>query len=132
MSVRRATTNRWILFRDCGICGKRIRTTADTPFVRSIKNASTGGVQKTIYFCSDKCKASSYIHKWDGKAAERRAERESKRDISAKNRRYYESHHEAECDRQRKAYHENRDERLLDLAYQRRKRAIMRGENNAN
>lgn len=93
MTVRRNTTNRLTLYRTCHTCGKGFVTTADTPFIRQMTNVD-GKKQKTCYFCSEKCKAASYKHLFDGRADVRKAEREAKRDISEKNRRYYAAHAE--------------------------------------
>ena len=73
MSVRRQTDTRLFLIRTCHTCGKIFSTTAASPFMRQIKNVG-GKKQKTCYFCSETCKAASYKHLFDGKAAERKAE----------------------------------------------------------
>lgn len=126
MSVRRKTNNRMTLFRNCFICGKNIVTTADTPFVRQISNVN-GKKQATVYFCSEGCKKSSYKHiGWfDGKADIRREEREAKRDIKEKNRRYYLAHAEEIKAKKRKQYQENREEYLLNKKYSREKRKLL-------
>lgn len=126
MSVRRKTNNRMTLFRNCFICGKNIVTTADTPFVRQISNVN-GKKQATVYFCSEGCKKSSYKHiGWfDGKADIRREEREAKRDIKEKNRRYYLAHAEEIKAKKRKQYQENREEYLLNQKYSREKRKLL-------
>ena len=110
MSVRRDTNNRLTLFRVCGTCGKSFTTTAASPWMRQI--ARDGKRQATTYFCSSACFQASYKHKFDGKAAERRKEREAKRDVTEKNRRYYQSHAEQERAR-------------LENQYQRRKRKML-------
>ena len=79
--------SRKTLFRDCFICGKHFSTTADTPFVRQVTNVN-GKKQATVYFCSEGCKRKSYKHIFDGKADQRRKEREEKRDVREKNRKY--------------------------------------------
>ena len=124
MSVRRQTTNRRILYRTCGVCGKSITTTADTPFVRQIM---CEGRQITTYFCSETCKRSTYKHLFDGKAHIRKAERDAKRDISAKNRLYYERHAEQERARAKARYWSDPERYREDNRYQRMKRRIMMG-----
>lgn len=128
MSVRRATGNRITLFRKCGTCGRDIVTTADTPWVRQI--ARDGKRQTTTYFCTEKCYAASYKHIgwYDGKAEERRREREAKRDTREKNRRYYAAHAEQERERARRRRAENPGMAAADNAYQRKKRALQRKE----
>lgn len=125
MSVRRDTTNRLTLFRACGTCGKQIVTTAATPWVRQVPR--DGKAQATTYFCSEKCFAASYKHiGWfDGKAEERRKEREAKRDIHEKNRRYYAAHAEELRERRRAQYHANIEEGRANNAYYRHKRKLM-------
>lgn len=122
MSVRRHTTNRLTLYRHCGICGRGIVTTADTPFMRQI---SEGGRQITKYYCSEGCKSASYKHKFDGKAEERRREKEARRDIQEKNRRYYAAHSDKERMRARERYWADPDKARADMAYQRKKRALI-------
>ena len=106
MSVRRNTTNRMILFRECAICGQRICVTADTPFMRIVTEYDDQGQrhQYTRFYCTESCKRESYKHLFDGKAAERRAAREAGRDIREKNRRYYAAHADQERARQRERY----------------------------
>lgn len=123
MSVRRDTKNRLTLHRNCHICGKTLVITADTPFVRQVTNVD-GKKQKTCYFCSKSCKTASYKHLFDGKADERRKEREAKRDIQENNRRYYAAHAEKERERAKARYWSDRDAALADNRYQRVKRAI--------
>ena len=79
MSVRRQTDTRLFLIRTCHTCGKIFSTTAASPFMRQIKNVG-GKKQKTCYFCSETCKAASYKHLFDGKAAERKAEYDRNRE----------------------------------------------------
>ncbi len=88
MSVRRQTDTRLFLIRTCHTCGKIFSTTAASPFMRQIKNVG-GKKQKTCYFCSETCKAASYKHLFDGKAAERKAEYDRNRDRRESARRYY-------------------------------------------
>ena len=126
MSMRKITSNRITLIRSCFICGKTFITTASTPFMRQMTNVN-GKKQATVYFCSEGCKKSSYKHiGWfDGKADIRREEREAKRDIKEKNRRYYLAHAEEIKAKKRKKYQENREEYLLNQKYSREKRKLL-------
>lgn len=130
MSIRKNTTNRYTLFRTCYVCGQTMITTADTPFMRQLRNVD-GKKQKTVYFCSESCKDSTYIHHFDGLAWKRRKEKDSQRDNSARNRRYYERHREQELERSRQAHRAMSDsERASFNAYRRRQRAMKKKENN--
>ena len=128
MSVRRDTTNRLTLFRTCGTCGRSIVTTADTPWVRQVER--DGKKQATTYFCSERCFAASYKHIgwYDGKAEERRREREAKRDTREKSRRYYAAHAEELREKARRYRKEHPGVAAADSAYQRRKRKLLREE----
>lgn len=125
MGVRRHTTNRLTLVRSCGTCGTSFLTTADTPWVRQIPR--DGKKQSTTYFCSEKCFASSYKHIgfFDGKAEQRRKEREAKRDIKEKNRLYYERHAERDRSRARARYWADPESARADNQYQRAKRKAL-------
>jgi len=125
MSVRCNTKNRLILFRTCGTCGKQITTTADTPWVRQI--ARDGKRQATTYFCCEQCFGASYKKKswFDGKAEERRKEKDARRDHSAKNRRYYEAHREKERARSKARYWADKEGARADCRYHRRKRKLL-------
>lgn len=125
MSIRKKTNNRKTLFRDCFICGKHFSTTADTPFVRQITNVN-GKKQATVYFCSESCKNKSYKHLFDGNAEKRRKEREYKRDIKEKNRKYYFLHSEEIKAKKRDEYYKNRESYLLDQKYNRQKRELIK------
>ncbi len=126
MSVRRRdAVTRKTLFRDCFVCGKHFSATAETPFVRQITNIN-GKKQATVYFCSEGCKRKSYKHLFDGKADQRRKEREEKRDVREKNRKYYLLHSEQIKAKNREEYHKNREEYLLDQKYNRRKRKLIK------
>lgn len=129
MAVRRNTTNRLTLFRTCQTCGKEFSTTADTPWIRQLPNID-GKKQKTCYFCSEKCFAKSYKHIgfFDGKAKERKAERYAKRDIKAKNYKYYHAHEEQMRERRRNNYWQNHEEELLNNRYQKHKRKLLMEE----
>lgn len=126
MSMRRATPNRLALVRTCHSCGRAFPTTADTPFMRQITNVD-GKKQKTCYFCSASCKEASYVHRFDGKAEERRRQREATRDVREKNRRYYAAHAEQERARARARYWADPEGARADMAYQRAKRRIAEG-----
>lgn len=126
MSVRRKTvlTGRKTLFRQCDICGKSIVTTADTPFIRQVLRE---GRQITVYYCSESCKKSSYkyISWFDGRAEERRKERENKRDVREKNRRYYATHAD-ELKEKKRAYRlAYPGEEASNNAYNKRKRKLL-------
>ena len=103
MSVRRQTDTRLFLIRTRPNCGKIFSTTAASPFMRQIKNVG-GKKQKTCYFCSETCKAASYKHLFDGKAAERKAEYDRNRDRRESARRYYAAHAERERERAKARY----------------------------
>lgn len=126
MSVRRNTSNRLSLIRDCHTCGRTILTTADSPWIRSIPDKT--GKHKTRYFCSTECFQASYIHKgcYDGKAEQRRKEREAKRDTHEKNRRYYAAHAEQMRARRRAAYWADPEAARAENAYYRRKRKLLK------
>lgn len=128
MSVRKpGAMSRKTLFRDCFICGKHFSTTADTPFVRQITNVN-GKKQATVYFCSASCKKKSYKHLFDGKYDERRMEREPKRDVTEKNRKYYLKNSEEIRRKRMEKYYENREEELLTQKYNRKKRKLLMDE----
>lgn len=125
MSARAKTANRRSLLRTCGTCGKSIMTTADTPWLRQV--ARDGKRQASTYFCSEQCFAASYKHKswFDGRTEARRKEKEARRDIHAKNRRYYITHQEKEQQRSRDRYWSDPEAARADNAYHRRKRRLL-------
>lgn len=126
MSVRRETENRLTLFRECAICGKSIVTTAATPWMRMVTTTEDGKRRQMVqYYCSGKCKAASYVHRFDGKAAERKAEKDRQRDTTEKNRRYYEAHREQEKARQKARYWANIEASRLVVQYNHQKRRAM-------
>lgn len=128
MSCRRKYTySRLNVVRECGTCGKTFSTTADSPWIRQVL---TDGRQLTKYYCSQTCFRASYKHRgyWDGKAEERRKEREASRDISAKNRLYYERHREQELARARARYWADPEAARQANEYQRRKRKLLSEE----
>ena len=122
MSVRRKTNNRLTLYRTCAICGKSFVTTSDTPWMRLVYSA---GHSKTCYYCSETCKQASYKHRFDGKAAQRKAERDAQRDTREKNRRYYIAHQDQERERAKARYWADPERARADNEYQRRKRKAM-------
>lgn len=134
MSVRRKDplNGRWVLYRQCGTCGKWIMTTADSPWVRQVER--DGKKQATTYYCSSKCFQASYKHIgwYDGKADIRREEREKKRDISEKNRRYYQKHKEKERQRSRDRYWSDPEAARAANAYSRKKRKLLEATANAS
>lgn len=126
MSVRKQTTNRLTLHRVCGTCGKNIVTTADTPWVRQVPR--DGKAQATTYYCSEKCFAASYKHIgwYDGKADERRREKDARRDNKERNRKYNEAHREERREYARRRRAENPGMAAADSAYHRRKRKLLK------
>ena len=134
MSVRRKTANRLTLFRECDICGQRIVTTADTPWIRQvcIMDGDTRR-QVTRYYCSSSCYQASYKHIgfYDGKAEERRHERSLNRDPKKRAeqwKRYYAANGDKVRERRMKRYWENHEEELADNRYQKKKRKLLQQE----
>lgn len=126
MSVRRDTTNRLTLYRECAICGRPIVTTAATPWMRMVEEQQDGKrCQRIKYYCSSACKAASYKHRFDGKAQERKAAREQTRDVREKNRRYYIAHREQEKERQRARYWADVEASRATQRYNRQKRRAL-------
>lgn len=127
MGIRRETKNRLTLYRICGVCGKPFTTTASSPWMRQMV---MDGKQKTTYFCSQSCFQASYKHKGfvDGMSEQRRAEREANRDISAKNRLYYERHREQEKARAKARYWADPEAARESNRYQRQKRKLLEKE----
>lgn len=125
MSLRRNTTNRLNLHRQCHTCGRWIMTTADTPWMRQMYNVD-GKRQKTCYFCSSSCFQASYKHIgwYDGKAEQRRQEKDARRDTREKNRRYYAAHREQELERARKYRAEHLEECREAVRYNHHKRKL--------
>lgn len=76
MGVRRDTPNRLTLYRTCAACGRGIVTTASSPFMRLVQAA---GHAKISYYCSERCKAASYKHLFDGRAGDRKRKRDAAR-----------------------------------------------------
>lgn len=128
MSVRRDTKNRRTLYRTCGGCGRDFMTTADTPWVRQLPK--DGKKQATTYFCSQSCYEASYKHTgwYDGKTQQRRAEREAKRDIQAKNKLYYQRHQEQLRERARARYWADPEAARADNRFCRAKRRLQNAE----
>lgn len=73
--------------------------------------------------------AASYKHiGWfDGKAEERRREREAARDITEKNRRYYQAHSEEIKAHHRDLYWSNPEEHRERCRYNRKKKCLCEG-----
>ena len=126
MSIRKNTPNRLTLFRECHICGQRIVTTADTPFMRQMTNVN-GKKQATVYFCSESCKQASYKHLFDGKAEERRKEREENRDRTEYRKNRYEKNKEAEREYQRLRYWSDPEKYRERNRYNKKKRRLLEG-----
>lgn len=127
MSIRKDTKNRLTLIRACGTCGKSFSTTADSPWMRQVL---IDGKQKTRYFCSQTCFRASYKYKgyWDGLTQQRREQREAMRDISAKNRLYYERHSEKEKARAKARYWADPERAREDRKYEYQKRKLLAKE----
>ena len=103
-------------------------TTADTPFMRQLYDVD-GKKQKTVYFCSESCKESTYKHHFDGLAWKRREEKEARRDTTAKCKRYYETHADERREYAKQRYHAMSDEERAKLnAYRRRQRVLRKKE----
>ena len=85
-----------------------------------------GKKQKTCYFCSSECFQASYKHIgwYDGKAEQRRQEKEARRDTREKNRKYYAAHREQELERARKYRAEHLEECREAVRYNHRKRKL--------
>lgn len=100
-------------------------TSAASPFMRMV--ARDGKRQAITYYCSESCKKASYKHiGWaDGKADERRKEREQKRDIAEKNRRYYEAHAEEIKAKERAYYAEHPGLAAENSRYWRKKQRLL-------
>ena len=131
MSVRKQTANRRSLIRVCGTCGKTFSTTADSPWMRQMPR--DGKKQAITYFCCSDCYKSSYknIGWYDGKADIRRQKRESNRDRTEYNHKYYEKNREEIKRKHRKRYWENHEESLLINKYSKKKRKMLeKGEDN--
>lgn len=131
MSVRRNTTNRLTIFRECVTCGQRIVTTAETPWVRQMP--FQGKKQAICYFCSSECFQASYKHIgwYDGKAEERRRQKDANRspEQRAKQWQRYYAEHGAEVRAHRmERYWKNHDEELDSNRYHREKRKLLKGE----
>lgn len=132
MSVRRKTKNRMTIFRECLICGQRIVTTAETPWMRQMYDVD-GKKQKTCYFCSTECLQASYkrIGWYDGKAEQRRAEKDRSRD-PAQRAEQWQRYYAANADRLRAKrmdrYWSHHDAELESNKYQRRKRKLLEAE----
>lgn len=123
MSVRRQAISRITLHRNCGTCGKLFMTNTDTLLVRQVPR--DGKKQAITYYCSRSCFKASYKYNMDGKEWLRRKERESVRDNRERNRKYYAAHAEQERDRKRRNYWANREDRVEDMRFNRKKIKLM-------
>ena len=128
MSVRRKTDFRLTLMRSCGTCGKSFVTSAGSPWIRQVKR--DGKKQATTYYCSESCYAASYKHIgfFDGKATERRRERERNRDVREKNRQYYLAHAEEIKAKKRAYYASNPGLSAANSRYNRKKNRLLAAE----
>lgn len=81
----------------------------------------------TTYYCSQSCLKGSYkfLSWYDGKADERRKEREQKRDIKAKGRRYYERHRDELRAKAKAKYWADPESARENMRYYRRKRKLL-------
>ncbi len=86
-----------------------------------------GKKQAITYFGAEKCHAASdkHIGWFDGKAEQRRAEREANRDKREKNRRYYAAHREEMIERARRYREANPGVAAADSAYARQQRKLL-------
>ena len=127
MSIRRNTTNRLSLIRQCGTCGKSIGTSADSPWIRQMPKGDKK--QATVYFCSSVCYQKSYKHIgwYDGKSDERRAAKEAARDVSGKNKRYYQRNKNRIKKQHKVRYWDKHDEFIAQGAFYRKKRKLIGG-----
>lgn len=125
MSVRRKTDRRLTLVRCCGTCGHTFATSAGSPWVRQVER--DGKKQATTYYCSQSCFAASYKHIgcFDGKAEERRKERERNRDVREKNRQYYLAHAEEIKAKKRAYYAANPGLSAENSKYNRKKNKLL-------
>lgn len=123
MSIRRNSSSRLTLLRVCRQCGKSIVTTAESPFMRSVRGED--GKYKTAYFCSESCKKASYTYNMDGLAWKRREARNRARDRSEWWEKYYAENGEKIRARRRERYQENREQELLANEYARKKRKLL-------
>lgn len=129
MSIRKKTDRRLTLIRPCGTCGQMVVTTAASPFMRMIER--DGKKEATTYYCCESCYKASYKHiGWfDGKAEERRKEREKNRDVHEKNRRYYAAHAEEIRSKKRAYYAEHAGLSAENSRFQRQKRKLNQSKN---
>lgn len=124
MSVRKKNTrSRMTLFRECGTCGAFFLTSADTPWIRQVPR--DGKRQATTYYCCESCYTASYKHLFDGKAEERRAERERNRDRSEYRKRRYAENREKEKAYARARYWADPEAAKEANRYARKKRKML-------
>lgn len=100
-------------------------TSACTPFVRQVPR--DGKRQATTYFCCEKCFCESYKHIgfFDGKAEERRAQREAGRDRREYRKQYYAEHAEEERRKARERYWADPVAAAAANSYNRKKRRLL-------
>ena len=119
---RKDAESRSTLFRECDICGQGIVTQADTPWMRQVNVTEDGKRrQLTKYYCSSSCLKASYrnIGWYDGKAEERRNEKDKARDPVQRaiaSKLYYEAHREEICRKKRERYREQKNETHRSIA----------------
>ena len=124
MSVRKKSAqSRVTLFRECGTCGAFFLTSADSPWIRQVPR--DGKRQATTYYCSESCCQSSYKHLFDGKAEERRSERERRRDRSEYRKRRYAENREKEKAYSKARYWANPEAAREANRYAKRKRKLL-------
>lgn len=129
MSVRRNAENRIPLVRICGTCGKEFSTTASSPWIRQIPR--DGKKMATTYYCSTCCFQKSYKHIgwYDGKADQRRKEKDRNRtDNKERWKKYSEAHRKELNEKRMKRYWANREEELLNNVFYRKKRKMLAQE----
>lgn len=132
MGIRKNTENRLTLFRECDICGQRIITTADTPWMRQVQVQENGKKRKlTKYYCSSSCLKASYRHIgwYDGKAEERKRERDKHRDPIKRAeswKRYYAANGDKVKAHRMAYYWANHDDELASVRFYRKKRKILK------
>lgn len=103
-------------------------TSAGSPFMRMIER--DGKKEAVTYYCCQNCYKASYKHIgwYDGKAAERRAEREKNRDRREYNLRYYAEHAEEIKAKKRAYYAEHPGLSAQNSQYYRAKQKLLAAE----
>ena len=126
MSVRKDTRNRKTLIRACGTCGVEFLTTAGTPWLRQVPR--DGKRQVNTYYCCETCFSASYRHRFDGKAKERRAERERNRDRTEYRKKRYAENRDRELAYARARYWADPEAARAANRYAKKKRRLLAGE----